>query len=1183
MTKNCLQCAHFIGCDNPKKSVMFVCKKYSAKKKRVVSGVEYDNPIIETKKVETNYKSMELGLESMLEDLVDSQTKIPRDMRIDDRDLRNFVNFYDFMCTKDGLNLKPFSRQLFINLLLFQEICPDCSNPKYRTIEDVPVDMSLDVLMGEIVLLNNGVCPKCKKNKLDFFRAKTMCSYSELAMLSGQRVGKSTMMVAPEGLYLLHRLMKLPRPYQVYELNPTPLVGTLVAQTYQAAYEQLWIPMHSYMSECSWFLQYHEMLNYYGNKTGVELYKFQPTSVHYMHKNLLVYPSGPNRKTLRGKTRFFCIAEGQLVNTDRGLIGIEKVLAGDSICIGNKTHKVLANQNQGIKPVVCLNTEIGFELKATYKHKVRVYKDGQLVWRRIENLQIGDYVVLSVGGVSSTPNPKFNYVHSIAKSKWEQFIVWAKTTRIFTTKQAVQEFGTTGKAYVGLLRDMDLVSVSYNNGKQKKDGVTYEYISVRSNHDHPNYKGSFDHQYEVVFPEEMTIELSYLLGMLISEGSYNEGANEFSICNTNINIVRRCSAYFKRTFGIKPNIVTGHTKTGLSVWHLRTGLASIKGFLRHIGLMPAISHTKTVPFSVLESNLDCQRYFIAGLVDGDGFMHEYGFGYNTTSKMLAKQVQLILLRLGIVTKLYRSKCWTLRTVSLLEGEKSRIIPTVRLNETINASNKFTHRMDDFVSLRGSENCVWLNSTTVLTPIKAIEHSHNANTYDLSIDSRLHAYVASGFMVHNSAVDELDFFDAEEGSDKVKMNGREVYISLDRSLMTIRGVWPDLIKRGLYGVPNAYMSNVSSPDHAMGTLTTHVDKNRNSRRILVFHAPTWEVNPRLSRKKLNKYFVEDPIRANRDYGAVPPLTDSPFIEDSTAVDRLAGHVKNRVKYEYVIVKVKSAEGFVSRRAAKITNMMLPQKIEPSVMAIDAGFSNNSFALIIGHRYKAPNSETHTFIVDVMVEIAPVKGSFTLNYSAIANLIIYPLITAFNVRAVFADRWNSLKLLHDIEHKFDIVAEVYSLKYKDMTLVRGYIEDKGVTIPSYTMPVEKRVTFSKSEYPKNFQYKPVDHFYLQCLTVRDTGREVTKGAKLTDDLWRAFALGVRWLSDDEFCDKHLVGAKEKRAQGGVIAATSMDGTVMTFGRGAATTREEIARRYNSVAAATGGFGFTVVDGIVVATGK
>ena len=51
------------------------------------------------------------------------------------------------------------------------------------------------------------------------------------------------------------------------------------------------------------------------------------------------------------------------------------------------------------------------------------------------------------------------------------------------------------------------------------------------------------------------------------------------------------------------------------------------------------------------------------------------------------------------------------------------------------------------------------------------------------------------------------------------------------------------------------------------------------------------------------------------------------------------------------------------------------------------------------------------------------------------------------------------------------------------------------------------------------RPMDHFMLQAATVRDAGRDVVKGARLTDDTWRALCLMCTWLLDEKFCDEHL----------------------------------------------------------------
>ena len=104
---------------------------------------------------------------------------------------------------------------------------------------------------------------------------------------------------------------------------------------------------------------------------------------------------------------------------------------------------------------------------------------------------------------------------------------------------------------------------------------------------------------------------------------------------------------------------------------------------------------------------------------------------------------------------------------------------------------------------------------------------------------------------------------------------------------------------------------------------------------------------------------------------------------------------------------------------------------------------------------------------VVEIIPEKNVCTLDYSAIATQIIYPLIEALNVQAVFADRWNSLKLLHDIEAKYGIVAEQYLIEYRDFTTIRSYMEDCDVTVKSRT----KQAGLHTAKRNKN------DEFYTQ----------------------------------------------------------------------------------------------------------
>jgi hypothetical protein len=392
---------------------------------------------------------------------------------------------------------------------------------------------------------------------------------------------------------------------------------------------------------------------------------------------------------------------------------------------------------------------------------------------------------------------------------------------------------------------------------------------------------------------------------------------------------------------------------------------------------------------------------------------------------------------------------------------------------------------------------------------------------------------------------MDFFNNDEdGEDQVKMNGVEVYKSLNNSLLTVRVGWKKNVKAGRINVPNAYQFNVSSPQSARGVLTETVNRNQESRKVFCFHLPTWEFNPNITRADLAQEFSDNPEKAARDFGAEPPLNDRPFMPDIDVVKELFGAKPNAVDYTYIHRKNKMG---VTRRAGRVLKIDAPRDIPPAILALDAGFSNNSFALTIGHREPGRTEGSHRVRCVAMVEIIPEKNTCTLDYNAIADKIIYPLIEGLNVQAVFADRWNSLKLLHDIEAKYDIPAEQYSIKYRDFTMIRSYMESGGFVLPRTETPSDKYGVILKpdlTQYPRMFNNRPVDHFFLQACTVKDTERDVTKGTRLTDDTWRALCLMGTWLLDDKFCTEHLRDSKHNQRLGGIGAVSGM-GRVMGIG--------------------------------------
>lgn len=360
------------------------------------------------------------------------------------------------------------------------------------------------------------------------------------------------------------------------------------------------------------------------------------------------------------------------------------------------------------------------------------------------------------------------------------------------------------------------------------------------------------------------------------------------------------------------------------------------------------------------------------------------------------------------------------------------------------------------------------------------------------------------------VDEIGYFDNDAESKKIKMSAAGVYDALDSSLLTVRGAAERLMLAGYDDVMNGMGMNVSSPAHRRDKIMSLVSSAQTSNVVYGIHRPTWEVNPTLPRtsKVIMERYRTDPAGAERDFGAMPPLAASPFISDLQSLAQSIGTHPNPIKMSF---KLRKESGLKSAcRWGKIDK--IKKSSRPSILGIDAGHTNNSFACCVARK----DLETGIATVDLLVEIMP-KPGFPLNYTMIYEEILVPIFKNRNIKVFLADRWNSLKILSDAEAEFGILTKQYSLKYKDLWLPKTMVEQLTLRLPRFVdknNTIEKIVGFETEAYPSCFQGKEVEHLVVQMLTVQDTGTKVIKGDGLTDDLWRALTIALWGLYNEDF---------------------------------------------------------------------
>jgi hypothetical protein len=277
---------------------------------------------LEQKRIETlTPKDLEIELQEDVSDnfvwqammnSFDPLTNTVKDLSVDDRDLKRAKNYFDFCKNIAGKTIKlPFARQLWISYVLFGEYCPHCTDKHYYTdVTNIPVDMDPNDLVKKVVLLEDGVCPKCSRTKSGMILDDSLVGYNQLVLVAGQRGGKSSFS-STKSAYHAHALLKSPRLAAICQgiQEFTPLTSTFVALTVARANKLLWSPFYQIIDNSDWFKEYFRLLDDVGRRYDKELYKKNDTFFRFFHRNLDYYFMGPNMRTLRGDTRVLAVTD----------------------------------------------------------------------------------------------------------------------------------------------------------------------------------------------------------------------------------------------------------------------------------------------------------------------------------------------------------------------------------------------------------------------------------------------------------------------------------------------------------------------------------------------------------------------------------------------------------------------------------------------------------------------------------------------------------------------------------------------------------------------------------------------------------------------------------------------------------------------------------------------------------
>ena len=342
-------------------------------------------------------------------------------------------------------------------------------------------------------------------------------------------------------------------------------------------------------------------------------------------------------------------------------------------------------------------------------------------------------------------------------------------------------------------------------------------------------------------------------------------------------------------------------------------------------------------------------------------------------------------------------------------------------------------------------------------------------------------------------DDAEFEDTAEDDERERANGDEVHQSLDNSLATVRAEIWSLYKQDISSIPTGMNLNLSSPYSWKDKICRLLKESEDPATLsLGLRLPTWEINPIFTRDHpiITAAYARNARRAERDYGANPPKLSATMFKREPLQKAFCRDNHYAVVYD---------EDNPDHTLGRLKEIVLKNRWPASVMGLDAGLNNNSFAISIGNRVESSVEATTT------LELIPSKKK-PIHYPTLYKNILLPLVQKCNVVYAGADRWNSIQLLQQLEEDTKGRCRWIQIKLnmKHFEYFKELTNSGNLFLPKIEWSFDG--IESVVNYKRELKGLPAEHLYLQFLTVKEHLQNVVKGEGNTDDLWRALAMMV-----------------------------------------------------------------------------
>jgi len=371
-------------------------------------------------------------------------------------------------------------------------------------------------------------------------------------------------------------------------------------------------------------------------------------------------------------------------------------------------------------------------------------------------------------------------------------------------------------------------------------------------------------------PSYLDEDLAFLLGALVAEGTITEERLEFTATPGAL------AESFQQTWGrVFPTCrlhVFSREPTGYGrkpFFQMQVVSQHVVQFLRNVGLKPCRSKERELPTLILRSPKRVVAAFLRAYFEGDGAVERSGrsllrVSAHSASLTLLKQLQVLLLRFGIASRLRPSRDQTFRllitgrenlerfaqSIGFISPEKTKALQEILQSFSGRALSRtdFVPFLAEFVRARAQIDLKWLTkhnfdrlarlpgawphlqlalTPTALAPLNplmereylfepvvSIEPAGLQRVYSIRVESPCHSFWGNGFINHNTEARLAPI--AEEFLSEIEENTVDFVPNFDDSLTeptVLPAKVPNLLINGSWGISVGMTTQI--PPHNLG--------------------------------------------------------------------------------------------------------------------------------------------------------------------------------------------------------------------------------------------------------------------------------------------------------------------------------------------------------------------------------